>query len=154
MNMEDSPLSTTASVTGILTFVAAIIAFFYVHYEILSSAEEEIEAIRTSGGSSIEDMAKTVYSASNYAELSLISLADELYTVELKILSWLCDVLQIDLRQQQNESGSLQGKKLSSSSYPILVISRPIFEALIKMNDTYKSMHRQTENKIPRENPI
>jgi hypothetical protein len=40
--MDDSPLSITANVAGILTFISAIIAFVYVRYQILQSGIEEI----------------------------------------------------------------------------------------------------------------
>jgi hypothetical protein len=39
--MPDSPLSITASVTGILTFIAAILGFVYVRYITLQNAQEE-----------------------------------------------------------------------------------------------------------------
>ncbi|KAI0550216.1 hypothetical protein F4679DRAFT_583709 [Xylaria curta] len=43
--MEDSPLSITASVTGILTFIAAVVAFIYVRYQTVIHGEEEIATI-------------------------------------------------------------------------------------------------------------
>lgn len=43
--MEDSPLSITASVAGILTFIAAITTFIYVRYQILQNGFDEIVSI-------------------------------------------------------------------------------------------------------------
>jgi hypothetical protein len=40
--MQDSPLSVTASITGILTFVAALCAAIYVRYTTLRNTREEI----------------------------------------------------------------------------------------------------------------
>ncbi|KAI8952052.1 hypothetical protein F4801DRAFT_542700 [Xylaria longipes] len=60
MNMEDSPLSITASVTGILTFLAAIVAFIYVRYQTLIHSEEEIKTIVNSVESGIKYMSEMV----------------------------------------------------------------------------------------------
>jgi hypothetical protein len=52
-NMGDSPLSITASVTGILTFVAAILAFIYVRYLTLRNSKDEMNSILISVTASI-----------------------------------------------------------------------------------------------------
>ncbi|KAK3368593.1 hypothetical protein B0H63DRAFT_488777 [Podospora didyma] len=46
--MEDPPLSVAASITGILTFCATIIAFIYVRYSIISNGYAEISKIMAS----------------------------------------------------------------------------------------------------------
>ena len=51
----DSPLSITASVTGIATLVAAVLAFVYVRDTTLTNSNEEIANILTSVGTSLED---------------------------------------------------------------------------------------------------
>lgn len=43
--MEDSPLSITASITGILTFGVAILAFVYVRYNTLRNGENEMMTV-------------------------------------------------------------------------------------------------------------
>jgi hypothetical protein len=48
--MEDSPLSITANVTGILTFAVAVIAAIYVRYKSLRDIETEIMMIKRSTG--------------------------------------------------------------------------------------------------------
>ena len=54
--MDDSPLSYTANITGILTFVTAIIAFVYVRYNMLKNGYEELETIRRSAVTTVEDL--------------------------------------------------------------------------------------------------
>src|SRR4051812_25295365 len=53
--MQDSPLSTTASVAGILTFVSAIIAFIYVRYQVLQNGRNEIFSNLEAAAFSIEE---------------------------------------------------------------------------------------------------
>jgi len=54
--MQDSPLSITASIAGILTFVAAILASGFVRYLSLRNGRVEMERIRKSAGSNVEDL--------------------------------------------------------------------------------------------------
>ena len=53
--MEDSPLSITASITGILTFIAAICAFVYVRYNTLQNGNKEMLTILDSVSATIEE---------------------------------------------------------------------------------------------------
>ncbi|KAJ5116320.1 hypothetical protein N7456_000668 [Penicillium angulare] len=53
--MEDSPLSTTANVAGILTFLAAIFAFVYVRYKTLQNGHAEMNNIYESVKATIEE---------------------------------------------------------------------------------------------------
>src|ERR1700743_3219735 len=53
--MGDSPLSITASVTGILTFAAAILAFIYVRYLTLRNSNDEMNSILISTSASVEE---------------------------------------------------------------------------------------------------
>jgi hypothetical protein len=66
--MEDSPLSITASFTGVLTFVAAIAAFIYVRFQMLLNSEEEIIAILNSVEPCVEDTVKMAYLAPSSTE--------------------------------------------------------------------------------------
>ncbi|KAI1742575.1 hypothetical protein F4680DRAFT_38033 [Xylaria scruposa] len=88
--MEDSPLSITASVTGILTFIAAIVAFIYVRYQRVIHGEEEIVTITNSVTSGIEETVKMVYPKPSSAGLGqtelMAAFAKSLYAVELDIL--------------------------------------------------------------------
>ncbi|KAI0448063.1 hypothetical protein F4803DRAFT_496334 [Xylaria telfairii] len=92
--MEDSPLSTIASITGILTFFAAIVAFLYVRYQTLVRSEEEIKAIKRSTLTNIEDMSRMVYleySSTEPREMELIAaFKKELFLNELDILLRVC----------------------------------------------------------------
>lgn len=53
--MEDSRLSIIASVTGILTFFAAIMGFVYVRYEVLQNGTTEMNSILETAMSTIVD---------------------------------------------------------------------------------------------------
>lgn len=54
--MEDSPLSITANVTGIFTSIAAVLAFIYVRYATLSKGQMEIITVRSSVEANLEDL--------------------------------------------------------------------------------------------------
>lgn len=56
--MDDSPLSITASITGILTFLAAIVAFVYVRYNVLHNGAEEVRNISDSVSASVNEARK------------------------------------------------------------------------------------------------
>ncbi|KAH8167340.1 hypothetical protein CIB48_g926 [Xylaria polymorpha] len=100
--MEDSPLSITASIAGILTFVAAIAAFIYVRYQTLIHSEEEINAIKNSVASGIVDLSRMVYLGSNSAGPRETDLAatfkKELFLNELDILLRIYYMMGYDLR--------------------------------------------------------
>lgn len=53
--MEDSPLSTTANISGIFTFLAAIFAFVYVRYNTLQNGHAEMDAIYESVKATLEE---------------------------------------------------------------------------------------------------
>ncbi|KAJ5975159.1 hypothetical protein N7481_008866 [Penicillium waksmanii] len=53
--MEDSPLSTTANISGILTFLAAVFTFVYVRYNTLQNGHVEMNDIYESVKATIEE---------------------------------------------------------------------------------------------------
>ncbi|CAI7656662.1 unnamed protein product [Penicillium viridicatum] len=53
--MEDSPLSTTANISGILTFLAAVFTFVYVRYNTLQNGHAEMNDIYESVKATIEE---------------------------------------------------------------------------------------------------
>jgi len=57
--MDDTPLSTTANITGLLTFVTAVLASIYVRYRILRNGHTEIGNIFESVAATIEDYQST-----------------------------------------------------------------------------------------------
>ncbi|KAK6217705.1 class II myosin [Pestalotiopsis sp. IQ-011] len=90
--MEDSPLSIVASVTGILTFIAAIIGFVYVRYRILNNGKQEIVSTKESVVAFLRDTAsfqqmllQPVIQQDSNSDLRQIIL-HKLYTTELQIL--------------------------------------------------------------------
>ncbi|KAI3327209.1 hypothetical protein HD806DRAFT_386625 [Xylariaceae sp. AK1471] len=88
--MADSPLSITASITGILTFVAAIVAFLYVRYQMLKNSNEERRTIMTSVESSVQDtnrMASTVFPGNPRVMEEFQRLTADLNSVELEIIA-------------------------------------------------------------------
>lgn len=100
--IEDSPLSITASIAGILTFVAAILAFIYVRYTTLRNGREEITETLESVSATIEDTrtllaaqtdtptthrtGQTDATADNNNNNPLARLMQELYIIELDIM--------------------------------------------------------------------
>ena len=92
--MEDSPLSITASVTGILTFVVAIIAFIYVRYNTLRNGRAEMVSVLESVTATIAETrevatatpAPAAGSESDSAAGQLAKLVGDLYRIELAIL--------------------------------------------------------------------
>ncbi|KAF2687536.1 hypothetical protein K458DRAFT_485688 [Lentithecium fluviatile CBS 122367] len=92
--MEDNPLSVTANITGILTFIAAICAFIYVRYKILRNVDEEINGIAESVKDTLEE-SQAILLAQRPKEsdpasvpvIRLIKLMDELPRIEARISS-------------------------------------------------------------------
>ncbi len=92
--MEDSPLSITASITGILTFVAAIIAFVYVRYTTLRNGQEEMVSVLESVTATIAETREVATatpglglgSGPDSAAGQLAKLVGDLYRIELAIL--------------------------------------------------------------------
>ncbi|EDU46639.1 hypothetical protein PtrSN002B_009731 [Pyrenophora tritici-repentis] len=78
--MEDSPLSITASITGILTFIATIMAAIYVRYATLRNGEAERYRILTSVTSTLEGFR-------GYGEYVVIQAGDDTDMVWLKKLN-------------------------------------------------------------------
>ena len=81
--MEDSPLSITANITGILTFMAAIMAFIYIRFNTLRNGVAEVTNILISVTSSLEDT--RLMRTTNPGEY-LQKLINELFEVEMHIL--------------------------------------------------------------------
>lgn len=92
--MEDSPLSITASITGILAFVAAIIAFVYVRYTTLRNGQEEMVSVLESVTATIAETREVATatpelglgSGPDSAAGQLAKLVGDLYRIELAIL--------------------------------------------------------------------
>src|ERR1700722_15798467 len=114
-NMGDSPLSITASVTGILTFVAAILAFIYVRYLTLRNSKDEMNSILISVTASIGETnrvrasiqsaeAKASHGRDNASQPRILedtltqleTTIGDLYLVEMKILSSFMETYGLD----------------------------------------------------------
>lgn len=117
--MEDSPLSIAASVTGILTFIAAIFGFIYVRYQILSNGRQEIASIFESVTASILDtrtLQQTMLQTESEHDLGSglkRALISELYMIEIEILRLYNDsgvdetMLGLKASSQNNEMARL-----------------------------------------------
>lgn len=117
--MEDSPLSIAASVTGILTFIAAIFGFIYVRYRILSNGRQEITSVFESVTASILDtrtLQQTMLQAESEHDLGSglkRALISELYMIEIEILRLYNDsgvdetMLGLKASSQNNEMARL-----------------------------------------------
>lgn len=104
----DSSLSITASVTGIATLVAAVLAFVYVRDTTLTNSNEEIANILTSVGTSREDARLTRNSTRRRDEAAgepqpidngithLEKLLRDIFTLEMDILRLLIGVYGSD----------------------------------------------------------
>lgn len=55
MGLDDDPLSITANVASILTFIAAVLAFVYVRYNTIRNGHKEMTAILESVFATIEE---------------------------------------------------------------------------------------------------
>ncbi|KAI1130568.1 hypothetical protein F5Y10DRAFT_115729 [Nemania abortiva] len=87
--MADSPLSITASITGILTFIAAITTFFYVRYQMITNSFEEMRTIVSSVENSIEDtlgMAQTTFPGDHVTTAQFKLLILNIIDAEIDIL--------------------------------------------------------------------
>ena len=148
--MEDSPLSITASITGILTFIAAIIASVYVRYKVLKNGYDEISTIMNSTiGTAEETMGNILVEGDNRPEVARMRkhLMD-LYRIEITIMSKCAKASgfkippvarAMDLEHDNNETqfnrrreGGLL-RKLSScqSIFDIWISSAPELMALV-----------------------
>ncbi|KAL2065245.1 hypothetical protein VTL71DRAFT_2914 [Oculimacula yallundae] len=89
--MQDSPLSITASIAGILTFAAAILAFVYIRYNTLKDGYAEMDTIFKSVESSLDDtrMMKTANPDGH-----LGSILKDLFRLERRIMAELLKVYQ------------------------------------------------------------
>jgi hypothetical protein len=90
--MQDSPLSIAASVAGILTFIAAILAFMYVRYNTLRNGHREMLAILESVSDTVEETkgaaAQISTQSEDRPESSLLTkLATDLFSLETRILN-------------------------------------------------------------------
>lgn len=100
--MEDSPLSITASITGILTFVAAILASVYIRYQTLKNGYMELATVLQSLSSSSEErrmVAKETGSSNDpaHATSQVRQIMEELFQVEIAIFKSYLSVRQIEL---------------------------------------------------------
>ncbi|KAK7427991.1 hypothetical protein QQZ08_005422 [Neonectria magnoliae] len=91
--MDDSPLSITSSITGILTFLAAILAFLYVRYNTLRNSSMEMVTILESVTATVEET-QAMSQATPSSPLEddsqsrlLKKLIAELYSTEIGILN-------------------------------------------------------------------
>ena len=88
--MEDSPLSIVANVAGILTFIAAIIAFISVRYRIIISGLEEILSVFEAAKLSVEEtklIRHALPEPNNRPELKQIAkYLDEILAIEVNII--------------------------------------------------------------------
>jgi len=86
--MEDSPLSITANVTGILTFAVAILASIYVRIVSLRNGILELMTIRESSEDSVLDLIRmNIQERSNLQKNHIMQRTDGLDVTRLKILS-------------------------------------------------------------------
>ncbi|RSL75769.1 hypothetical protein CEP51_010567 [Fusarium floridanum] len=100
--MDDSPLSITSSITGILTFVVAILAAIYIRYTTLMNGYTEMQSILDSVYTTIKetrDLSSGRQSWQDPEHIHMGHLLVELYSTELSILGQLMNVSghQMDL---------------------------------------------------------
>lgn len=87
--MEDSPLSIAASITGILTFVAAVLASIYIRYNTLQNGQVELEKVLKSVKISLEETSKVstqAASSGDPASTQVHQIINDLYELELAIV--------------------------------------------------------------------
>lgn len=115
--MEDSPLSITTSIAGILTFIAAICAFIYVRYNTLRNGWTEIDTIVESIVATIEETraiaqaGQVTQSGDDPDSRRLKELVTELYSTELAILAHCMNVYAKDVGKTL---GTIQARMQSS----------------------------------------
>ncbi|RSL70457.1 hypothetical protein CEP53_001846 [Fusarium sp. AF-6] len=100
--MDDSPLSITSSITGILTFIVAILAAIYIRYTTLMNGRTEMHSILESVYTTIKetrDLSSGRQSWQDPEHIHMGHLLVELYSTELSILGQLMNVSghQMDL---------------------------------------------------------
>ncbi|RMJ05047.1 hypothetical protein CDV36_014270 [Fusarium kuroshium] len=100
--MDDSPLSITSSITGILTFIVAILAAIYIRYTTLMNGRTEMHSILESVYTTIKetrDLSSGRQSWQDPEHIHMGHLLVELYSTELSILGQLMNVsgYQMDL---------------------------------------------------------
>ncbi|RSL96736.1 hypothetical protein CDV31_013340 [Fusarium ambrosium] len=100
--MDDSPLSITSSITGILTFIVAILAAIYIRYITLMNGRTEMRGILESVYTTIKetrDLSSGRQSWQDPEHIHMGHLLVELYSTELSILGQLMNVSghQMDL---------------------------------------------------------
>lgn len=90
----DSPLSTTANITGILTFAAAIVFFIYARFQIIKTGREEFVSILSSVEPSIYEAGRLMnFGHSDRVVSSQIEiLTRELWSVEKRIMALLDEI--------------------------------------------------------------
>ncbi|KAL1859621.1 hypothetical protein Daus18300_009486 [Diaporthe australafricana] len=87
--MDDSPLSITASITGILTFVVAILAFIYVRYNTLRNGEAEMMTVLESVSAAIDEARPVAQGWGDAEEPDhfVQKILTDLYSIEIEILA-------------------------------------------------------------------
>jgi hypothetical protein len=127
--MQDSPLSITASVTGILVFIAANLTFIYVRYNTLKNGYTEMSTILMSVKSSIEDthMMQTTNLGDHLQEL-----LNELYRLEKEIISEVSKASDLRPPEAVNVGVILGDVELATARFvDSLVASSPRFALLL-----------------------
>jgi hypothetical protein len=89
--MDDSPLSIVSSVTGILTFIAAIVGFIYVRYNILRNGQDEMTTVFESVGATLEETRElmdrlAITEANSFRTDPVSRLTHELYIAEFNVI--------------------------------------------------------------------
>jgi hypothetical protein len=87
VTLEDSPLSITASVAGILTFIAAIFAFVYVRYNALQHGRQEMDDMLESIIVTIQDSFTVAQAVRRDQPTLQHELISRILTVEIAILT-------------------------------------------------------------------
>lgn len=85
--MPDSPLSVTASIAGILTFAAAILASIYVRYNSLRNAEKEIINTLESVSVTLNEIQPIAHAGSTDPDEVVHKMVSDLYSTEIEILA-------------------------------------------------------------------
>lgn len=145
--MADSPLSITASVTGILTFVAAILAFIYVRYNIIRNGNiEMITIFKSVAGFIVETItiAETTGSGDHVRSGSLQELITEQLRTEIGVIKKCMVALGVDPAQIPSDPYSFVSyDKLLQRHRNIIGLYRSALEAYSKSSNGWRiCMHR------------
>ncbi|KIL84601.1 hypothetical protein FAVG1_12127 [Fusarium avenaceum] len=127
--MDDSPLSIAASITGILTFVAAIFGFVYVRYTVLKNGTDEMFNVFESVTATLDETQALLARISTIqgdglgpGSGRLGRLIKDLYSTELLIMAQYQNVFShrhMDLKTSMNSMNSI------SSTLSQLIAANP-----------------------------